>query len=254
MSSDTPPSIPPRKSGSDTSSTEQAGTPGPAADKRSGSVGSTTAAAGSTSTATATPEAPRPADKATTSRTSTSAAVQRTTAPPASSGAASAGTPASAPRTTESPTARPSSSERSSSDRPAATATSAKPATAAGLAAGPRRVRLAISRVDPWSVMKLSFLISVAVGIMIVVATAVVWLTLDSLNVFSALNDLVTEILADSNIDLMQYIEFSRVISVATLVAVVDVFLMTALATLGAFLYNITAALVGGVHVTMTDE
>lgn len=245
MSSETPPSIPPRKSGSDTSSTEQAGTTRPAAEKPSGAVGSTASASGSTSTATATQEAPRPADKATTSRTSTSTAVPRTTAPPA--------TPASS-GTTESSTARSSSSERASSERPAATATAAKPATAAGLATGPRRVRLAISRVDPWSVMKLSFLISVAVGIMIVVATSVVWLTLDSLNVFSALNDLVTEILADSNIDLMRYIEFSRVISVATLVAVVDVFLMTALATLGAFLYNITAALVGGVHVTMTDE
>ena len=43
-------------------------------------------------------------------------------------------------------------------------------------------------------------------------------------------------------------------LGVATLVAVVDIFLITALATIGAFLYNITAALVGGVHVTMTDE
>jgi hypothetical protein len=115
-------------------------------------------------------------------------------------------------------------------------------------------VRLAISRVDPWSVMKLSFLMSVAIGIMIVVATAVVWITLDSLHVFATINDLVTEILADSNIDLMQYVEFDRVLSIATLVAVVDIFLITALATIGAFLYNITAALVGGVHVTMTDE
>lgn len=255
MSSDTPPSIPPRKSGSDTSSTEQAGTPSPAAQKPSGPVGSTAAAARSTSTATQ--EAPRSTGPAAASRTSLSAAVPRTTASPATpapSGAAAAGTPASTPRTTESSPARPASTERSSSERVTATATAAKPATAAGLAAGPRRVRLAISRVDPWSVMKLSFLISVAIGIMIVVATSVVWLTLDSLNVFSKLNDLVTEILADSQIDLMKYVEFSRVISVATLVAVIDVFLMTALATLGAFLYNITAALVGGVHVTMTDE
>jgi hypothetical protein len=94
----------------------------------------------------------------------------------------------------------------------------------------------------------------VAIGIMIVVATSVVWLTLDSLQVFATVNDLVTEILADSSIDLMQYVEFDRVISVSVLVAVVDVLLITALATIGAFLYNITAALVGGVHVTMTDE
>ena len=95
---------------------------------------------------------------------------------------------------------------------------------------------------------------SVAIGIMIVVAAAVVWLTLDGLEVFAKLNGLITEILADSDFDIMKYVEFDRVISVATLVAVVDVFLITALSTIGAFLYNITAALVGGVHVTMTDE
>jgi len=49
-------------------------------------------------------------------------------------------------------------------------------------------------------------------------------------------------------------VQFSKVVSAATLISVVDVFLLTALATIGAFLYNIVAALVGGVHVTMTDE
>lgn len=120
---------------------------------------------------------------------------------------------------------------------------------------GPRRVRLAISRVDPWSVMKLSFLLSVAIGLMIVIATAVVWYTLDGMHVFSKANDLVTQVTGtESTVDILQYVEFRRVVSGATLVSVVNVFLMTALATIGAFLYNIVAALVGGVHVTMTDE
>ncbi len=120
---------------------------------------------------------------------------------------------------------------------------------------GARRVRLAISRVDPWSVMKLSFLLSVAIGVMIVVAAAVVWLTLDGLHVFTKINDLVVQIVGtESPIDILQYVEFKRIVSGATLVAVIDVFLLTALSTIGAFLYNIVAALVGGVHVTMTDE
>lgn len=120
---------------------------------------------------------------------------------------------------------------------------------------GPRRVRLAISRIDPWSVMKLSFLLSVAIGIMLVVAVGVVWYTLNGLHVFTTVDDLVSQIVGqESPIDILQYVEFSRVISGATIIAVVDVFLLTALATIGAFLYNIVAALVGGVHVTMTDE
>jgi len=137
--------------------------------------------------------------------------------------------------------------------------TGARPSTGriptVGSHGAPRRVRLAISRVDPWSVMKLSFLLSVAIGIMIVVAAAVVWFTLNGLQVFTKADDLVTQITGtESGIDILQYVEFQRIISGATLIAVIDVFLLTALATIGAFLYNIVAALVGGVHVTMTDE
>lgn len=119
----------------------------------------------------------------------------------------------------------------------------------------PRRVRLAVSRIDPWSVMKLSFLLSVAIGIMIVVASAVVWFVLDGLAVFTEANNMITEIAgAESSLNILQYVEFSRVVSGATVVAVVDVVLLTALSTIGAFLYNITAALVGGVNLTLTDD
>ncbi|MGV8979235.1 MAG: DUF3566 domain-containing protein [Cellulomonas sp.] len=119
----------------------------------------------------------------------------------------------------------------------------------------PRRVRLAVSRIDPWSVMKLSFLLSVALGIILVIAAAVIWFALDSMHVFAQVDTLIREVLgAESNIDILQYVSFSRILSAATMIAVVDVVLLTALSTIAAFLYNITAALVGGVHLTMTDE
>jgi hypothetical protein len=140
------------------------------------------------------------------------------------------------------------------SGAPAARPTTGRIPTVSATGA-PRRVRLAVSRVDPWSVMKLSFLLSVALGIMLVVAAAVIWFALDSMQVFAQVDTLVREVLgAESNIDILQYVSFSRILSAATLVAVVDVFLLTALSTIAAFLYNITAALVGGVHLTMTDE
>ena len=103
--------------------------------------------------------------------------------------------------------------------------------------------------------MKLAFLLSVAIGIMIVVAAAVVWLTLDGMQVFAKADSLVREVLgAESPVNILEYVEFQRIVSAATLVAVIDVFLITALSTIGAFLYNLTAALVGGVHLTLTDE
>ena len=122
-------------------------------------------------------------------------------------------------------------------------------------AAGPRRVRLAVSRIDPWSVMKLGFLLSIAIGIMTVVSTAVLWFVLDGMHVFSSINKTVTEVVGtESFINILKYVEFGRVISLAVLIAVINVVLLTALATIGAFLYNIVAALVGGIHLTLTDE
>lgn len=120
---------------------------------------------------------------------------------------------------------------------------------------GPRRVRLAVSRIDPWSAMKLGFLLAVAIGIMTVVATAVVWYVLDGMMVFAKIEDLFTQIVGtETEVDIQQYVAFGRVISIATLLGVVNVVIITALSTIMAFLYNIVAALVGGVHLTLTDD
>jgi hypothetical protein len=137
--------------------------------------------------------------------------------------------------------------------RPAQPATGATPA--ARPADGPRRVRLAISRVDPWSVMKLSFLLAVAIGIMTVVATAVLWTVLDGMGVFTETDALIRSIVGqESTVDVLQFVEFNRVVALSTLIAIVNMVLITALSTIMAFIYNIVAAMVGGIHLTLTDD
>lgn len=138
---------------------------------------------------------------------------------------------------------------------PAQPASGATPEAARPAPAGPRRVRLAISRVDPWSVMKLAFLLAVAIAIMTVVATAVFWSVLNSFGVFTTVQEFVVDAVGpQSNVNLTQFVEFPRVISLATLISICNIVLLTAIATIMAFLYNITAALVGGVHMTLTDD
>lgn len=122
----------------------------------------------------------------------------------------------------------------------------------------PRRVKLTMSRLDPWSVMKISFLLSVAAGIAFVVAIAVLWLLLSGMGVFADVNRTVGDIASNrasgSTFDIMDYIGFGRVVSLAVVIGVIDVILATAMATLGAFLYNVCSALVGGLQVTLSDD
>ena len=122
-------------------------------------------------------------------------------------------------------------------------------------AVGPRRVRLTVSRIDPWSVMKLGFLLSIAAGVVLVVATALVWTVLNEMQVFAKIHSIVSDIGAQRQFgQILEYMEFSRVLSAATVIAVVDIVLLTALATLGAFIYNFVATMVGGLHLTLTDD
>lgn len=121
----------------------------------------------------------------------------------------------------------------------------------------PRRVKLTLSRIDPFSVMKISFLLAVAMGIAAVVVAAALWMVLQGMGVFSTLNDTVNELAsatnAEQSINLLGLLSFMRVISLAIVLGVANTILLTALATLTAVIYNICAALVGGLQSTMTD-
>jgi hypothetical protein len=122
---------------------------------------------------------------------------------------------------------------------------------------GPRRARLRLTRVDPWSVMKSAFLLSIAFGVVTVVAVAMVWTVLDGAGVWTSINETVRETIGGNDIadfDIENYLGTSRVLGFTMLVAAVDVVLLTAIATLGAFLYNMSAALLGGIEVTLAED
>jgi hypothetical protein len=117
-----------------------------------------------------------------------------------------------------------------------------------------RRVRVAVTRVDPWTVMKLAFVLSVALAVVTVVATSILWWVLDSAGVFTSVSGTVTELIGQgSSFRLTDFLGYGRVLRVVLVVSLIDVILLTALATLTAFLFNLAAGLVGGVEVTLTE-
>jgi len=121
----------------------------------------------------------------------------------------------------------------------------------------PRRARLRLTRIDPWSVMKTSFLLSVAFGIVTVVAVIIVWSVLGAAGVWDSVNNMVHDVIGGedtTNFEVENYLGMSRVLGFTMLVSVIDVVLITAIATLGAFLYNMAAALLGGIEVTLAED
>ena len=118
----------------------------------------------------------------------------------------------------------------------------------------PRRARVYVTRLDPWSIAKVAFLLSLAIGIVIVVAVAVVFWTLDSTGALDAVSRTVDDVLGTGGFNLLTTLEFSRVLGLAAVIASVEIVLVSALATLFAYLYNISVGLTGGVEVILSDD
>ncbi len=137
----------------------------------------------------------------------------------------------------------------------------ARPAPASAPSAPPsgrtRRARLRVSRTDPWSVMKISFLLSIALGVVTLVGVSLLWILLDVAGVFSSVGGTIKQATgSDTNggFDLQSYLSFGNVLMTTGLIAVIDVVLLTALSTLASFIYNMAAGITGGIELTLAEE
>ncbi len=162
--------------------------------------------------------------------------------------------------TTPLPSAQPEATPAPAPAQPSAVVATA-PVPADVRRAGSRRTRkarLRVSRIDPWSVMKTSFLFSVAFGIMFLVAVYVLWSVIGASGLLEAVNGILQQLLSNPN-DQTQYriedfVNTNKVLGVAALIAVVNVVILTALGTLTAFLYNLSANILGGLELTLAED
>jgi len=135
--------------------------------------------------------------------------------------------------------------------------------TATGLTAGSknvkgvRRIKLQLRYVSPLSVAKISFFISLAAGVALVIMVWILWHALDDKTVFTEINNMIVDLAGApkaKELDLLSYVELGRVMSGTMMIAAIDVVIWTLLATLGAVIYNLLSALIGGVHVTLQEK
>ena len=173
-------------------------------------------------------------------------------APPAARPTATTTTPVvPAPVPVPAPAPAPQRPPKPSRDERRAAKEAAKPKPG-------RKARLRLTRVDPWSVMKTAFLLSIAFGIVTWVAVFIIWSAIGAAGVFDNINNTVREVLGNQEgadpFQIEDYINTGKVMGFTTLLACADVLIITALATLGSFLYNIAATLLGGLEVTLASE
>lgn len=127
---------------------------------------------------------------------------------------------------------------------------------AAAASGSNRRAKLHLVHVDPWSVTRLAFVVSVALMIVSVVAVTIFWIVLDLSGVWDSLNGTITNVLSDGDgaFDLTDYLGLGRLVGLTLLLSAINVIVMTAIATIAAHLYNLAAQLLGGVGMTFADD
>jgi Transmembrane domain of unknown function (DUF3566) len=119
----------------------------------------------------------------------------------------------------------------------------------------PRKVRVLLSRVDPWSALKIGFLTSIAIGIMTVVAVWVLWNALNQMETFVTIQQWVSKLFTQGQeVNILQFFDLTKVMSATMLIAVVNVVLISGLSVIAAFIYNMISSVVGGVYLTLTDD
>jgi hypothetical protein len=119
-----------------------------------------------------------------------------------------------------------------------------------------RQAHLTIARIDPWSVMKFSFVVSLVAFIVLFIVVAVLWSSLSALGVFDSFQRVVSNVTSSQSsagVNAAKWFSASRVLGWTALLGSLNIVLITAMSTIGAVVYNLTSRLVGGVEVTLRE-
>lgn len=117
-----------------------------------------------------------------------------------------------------------------------------------------KQVRLRLVQIDVWSVVKLALLIAACVGVVIIVAAILLWTVLANTGVMESINNLLNDVTSNEQITVESFINFQGVLAFSAILALLEIVVMTALAAIAAFLYNLTVRLTGGIVFGFTNS
>jgi len=152
---------------------------------------------------------------------------------------------------------KPSSNGRSGSGKPKASVKSKTGLSGSRDGSEQRRdAQLVLSRVEPWSVMKFSFMVSLVGWIVLFVAVALLYYALRTFGVFHYLEQTVGTVTTSkghTGTNAANWFSASTVLGYTMLAGAINVVLITALTTVGAVVYNVVTHVSGGIEVTLRE-
>ncbi|AIV39071.1 MULTISPECIES: DUF3566 domain-containing protein [unclassified Curtobacterium] len=119
---------------------------------------------------------------------------------------------------------------------------------------GTRQVRLRLVYLDFWSMVKLSFLIALAGSIVIIVATALVWVILNQTGVFTQIDALLKDVTGQNSYSIMDQFSLGQVLGFSVVVGILNVVVGTVLGAIVSVLYNLSVRITGGLLVGFTNN
>ena len=117
-------------------------------------------------------------------------------------------------------------------------------------ASGQRRAKLQIRHIDPWSTLKLTLVLAVAFFFVWMIAVAILYGVLSTMGVFESIDSMFAELGGDGG----KIVTPKLVFGGAALIGAINIVLFTALATIGAYIYNLCADLAGGLEITLAER
>lgn len=122
-----------------------------------------------------------------------------------------------------------------------------------------KQVRLRLVQVDVWSVVKMAFWLALFAGIATVVAFMLGWVVLANTGVMESINELLNDVTGakegeDASVTVESFVNFGSVTLFGVICGLLQVIVYTALAAVGAFVYNLLVRITGGLVFGFTNN
>lgn len=119
---------------------------------------------------------------------------------------------------------------------------------------GAKQVRLKLVYIDFWSALKISALVGLVLGIILLVAVFVLWVLINQIGLFDRADDLLRDILADDGFTVMDFMSLGQSMVFAGVVALLNFVVITVLGAIAAIIYNLSVRFTGGLLVGFTNQ